>query len=90
MANRVKKDDMVKVLVGKDKGAEGKVLEVNHRKSLVLVEGVNVCKIHKKKTDKIEGGIIELSRPVHISNVSLICPGKKYSHQNWLQDNEGR
>ena len=49
MANRVKEDDMVKVLVGKDKGAEGKVLEVNHRKSLVLVEGVNVCKIHKKK-----------------------------------------
>ena len=46
-------------------------------------------KFTKKKTDKIEGGIIELSRPVHISNVSLICP-EKYSHQNWLQDNEGR
>ena len=52
MANRVKKDDMVKVLVGKDKGSEGKVVEVNHRKSLVLVEGVNVCKIHKKKLIK--------------------------------------
>ena len=68
MSNRLKKDDLVKINAGKDKGKEGKILEVNPKKNQVIVEGVNLSK-HKKKTDKSEGGIIEVSRPIHQSNV---------------------
>ena len=77
MANRLKKDDLVKIIAGKDKGKEGKVLQVIQQKTQVIVEGVNICKIHKKKTEKTEGGIIEISKPIHQSNVALICPEKK-------------
>ncbi len=77
MANRLKKDDLVKVLTGKDKGKEGKILEVNQKKGQVIVDGVNISKLHKKRTEKSEGGIIEVARPVHQSNVALICPEKK-------------
>ena len=77
MSNRLKKDDLVKINAGKDKGKEGKILEVNSKKNQVIVEGVNLSKLHKKKTDKSEGGIIEVSRPIHQSNVTLICPEKK-------------
>jgi len=77
MAKRLKKDDLVRVTVGKDKGKEGKILEVDHKNNLVTVEGVNLCKLHKKKTEKSNGGIIEVSRSIHQSNVALICPDKK-------------
>jgi large subunit ribosomal protein L24 len=77
MANRLKKDDLVKVTTGKDKGKEGKILELDHKNNRVTVEGVNLNKLHKKKTEKSEGGIIEISRSIHQSNVALICPDKK-------------
>ena len=57
MSNRLKKDDLVKINAGKDKGKEGKILEVNPKKNQVIVEGVNLSKLHKRKTDKSEGGI---------------------------------
>tara|TARA_A100001015_G_C14767595_1_gene623919 strand:+ start:534 stop:845 length:312 start_codon:yes stop_codon:yes gene_type:complete len=77
MAYRLKKDDLVKVLTGKDKGKEGKILMVNHQKSLVIVDGINMSKVHKKKTEKSEGGILDIARPIHQSNVALVCPEKK-------------
>mgnify|MGYP001354868688 CR=1 FL=1 len=77
MAYRLKKDDLVKVIAGKDKGKEGKVVEVDHKNNRVVVEGVNISKMHKKKTEKSDGGIIEVSRSIHQSNVSLLCPDKK-------------
>jgi large subunit ribosomal protein L24 len=77
MANKIKKDDLVKILVGKDKGKEGKVLQVFPTKNKVIVDGINVLKKHKKKTDKGEGGIFDFPAPIDISNVALICPVKK-------------
>jgi large subunit ribosomal protein L24 len=77
MAKRLKKDDLVKVITGKDKGKEGKVLELDHKNNRVVVEGINITKLHKKKTDKSEGGIIEVSKSIHQSNVALLCPEKK-------------
>ncbi len=77
MANRLKKDDLVVVITGKDKGKQGKILSLDHKKSRVIVDGINMSKLHKKKTEKSEGGIIDVARPIHQSNVMLVCPEKK-------------
>ena len=77
MAKRLKVDDLVEVITGKDKGKQGKVLNVDHKKVTVIIENINVSKLHKKKSDKSEGGIIDVPRPIHQSNVKLVCPEKK-------------
>jgi large subunit ribosomal protein L24 len=77
MANSmtVRKDDRVKVIAGKDKGREGKVLRVFPEKERVIVEHVNMVKKHQRPTNKHpQGGIIELEAPIHVSNVMLVCP----------------
>ena len=45
--------------------------------TISIVDGINMSKLHKKKTEKSEGGIIEVARPIHQSNVAVICPEKK-------------
>lgn len=74
---KILKNDTVKILLGKDAGKTGKVLKVLPKKDKVLVEGMNSFKRHIKKTAQHEGGIIEISKPVNISNVMLICPACK-------------
>lgn len=73
MAN-IKKNDMVKIIAGKDKGKSGKVLEVLVKEEKVVVEGVNVYKKHQKQTAKREAGIVEKNMPIHISNVVAVNP----------------
>ncbi|BAM46266.1 MAG TPA: 50S ribosomal protein L24 [Bacilli bacterium] len=71
----VKKGDKVKVLTGKDKGKEGKILAVYPKKERVLVEGVNIVKKHQKPSqDNPQGGILEQEAPIHVSNVLPIDP----------------
>ena len=71
---RIKKDDKVKVMTGKDKGKIGKVLKVVRKKDRVLVENINVVKRHSKPTAKQrQGGIVEIESPVHWSNLMLMC-----------------
>ena len=75
---KIKKGDTVKIISGKDNGKEGKVLQVLPRKKLVLVEGVNISKKHQKpQGHTMQGGVIDKSMPIDISNVSLV--GKKKS-----------
>ena len=70
----VKKNDMVKVIAGKDKGKTGKVLRVFPAKGRVAVEGINVVKRHTRPNQlNPEGGIIEKEAPLSISNVMLVC-----------------
>jgi len=70
----LKKDDKVKVLVGRDKGKVGKVISVNGKKNRVLVENVNIVKKHSRPSaQNQQGGIIETEAPVHLSNVALLC-----------------
>jgi large subunit ribosomal protein L24 len=72
---KIKKDDNVIVLTGKDKGKKGKVLHVFHERAKVIVEGVAIKKKHQKATSRGgKGSIIEKATPVHVSNVSLIDP----------------
>lgn len=71
----VKKGDKVKVLSGKDRGKEGVILEVFPKKERVIVEGVNMVKIHAKPSqDNPQGGILNQEAPIHVSNVLPIDP----------------
>jgi large subunit ribosomal protein L24 len=72
----VKKDDLVMIVAGKDKGKSGKVLRVMPEKGRVLVESLNMIKRHTRPTQtNNEGGIIEKEAPIAISNVQLLCQG---------------
>ena len=72
---KIRKDDEVIVLTGRDKGKRGTVLRVVTKTDRVLVEGVNVTKRHVKPTQaEPQGGIVEREAPIHISNVALIDP----------------
>src|SRR4051812_49396973 len=73
MGSRIKKDDQVVVITGKDKGTKGRVLSVLREADRVLVEGVNKVKRHTKPTPKNpQGGIIEREQPIHLSNVMIL------------------
>lgn len=74
---KIKKDDEVKILLGKDRNKSGKVLRVYTKEDKVLVEGINMYKRHVRKMGEHEGGIVEISKPVNISNVVLVCPNCK-------------
>ena len=71
---KIRKNDKVKVISGKECGKEGKVLKLLAELDRVVVEGVNIAKKHVKARGKEPGGIIEVERPFDISNVMLICP----------------
>lgn len=71
----IRKDDMVQIIAGDDRGKKGRVIEVLPKVSKVLVEGVNVVKKHLKPNvskDHPNGGIIEKEMPIHISNVMFV------------------
>jgi len=77
----IKKGDTVKVIAGKDKGAEGKVIAVHIEDERVIVEGVNRIKKHTKVQDQggragTTGGIVTTEAPIHVSNVMLLEDGK--------------
>ena len=74
---KIKKGDTVKVIAGKDKGQEGKVLEVLAKKNAVLVEGINKVTKHQKPSQaNTQGGIITKEAPINISNVMLVVNGQ--------------
>jgi len=82
----VKKDDLVMIIAGKDKGKSGKVLRVMPDKGRVLVESLNLIKRHTRPSQKNnEGGIIEKEAPIAISNVQLLCPGCKQSARTGIR-----
>ena len=70
----VRKDDVVVVITGKDKGKQGKVQKVISKTGRVVVEGVNMVKKHTKPSAKnMQGGIMEMEAPVHASNVMSLA-----------------
>jgi large subunit ribosomal protein L24 len=73
---RVRKGDQVAVISGKDRGKQGRVLEILPAKGRVLVEGVNMVKRHTKPNPQknVKGGIVERESTVHLSNVMPIDP----------------
>ena len=84
MATKIRRDDEVVVISGKDRGKTGRVLRVDPKKSKVFVEGLNIVKRHQRPQQvpnaqraETVGGVIEKEGPIHISNVMLIDPKDK-------------
>jgi large subunit ribosomal protein L24 len=81
MARRIRTDDEVLVIGGKDRGKRGKVLRVEPKQNRVYVEGLNIVKRHQRpqqvagaqRAEQV-GGVIEKEGPIHISNVMLLDP----------------
>ncbi len=72
---QLKKNDLVVVIRGKDKGKTGKVLKLFPEKNRVIVERINFCK-HFVRADRgknVQGGVMEKESPIHVSNVMLFC-----------------
>jgi large subunit ribosomal protein L24 len=81
MAMRIRRDDTVRILKGKDRGRTGRVLRVDPKNDKVYVEGANIIKRHMRPrtlrdTQRAQelGGIVEKEGPIHVSNVMLIDP----------------
>ncbi len=72
---KIKTNDTVVVLSGKDKGKQGKVLSADPEGRKVIVEGVNVAKRHQKaRRQEEQSGIIKKETPIYVSKVMLVCP----------------
>jgi large subunit ribosomal protein L24 len=91
MALKIRKNDKVMVIAGKDKGTRGRVLMVVSDRDRVIVEKVNVVKRHKKRVGNQPGEILEKEMPIHISNVLLLDPqSDKPSRVRMGSDKDGR
>jgi large subunit ribosomal protein L24 len=94
---KIRRDDTVEVISGKDKGKTGKVLRVEPRKNRVFVEGMNIQKRHQRPrslrdTQRAEavGGVIETEGPIHISNVMLVDPKSGKPTRVRIERKDGR
>ena len=71
---KLKKEDSVQIIAGKDKGKRGRILKILREKDRVVVEGANIVKKAKKRKSKTDrGGIIEIEAAIHSSNVAIVC-----------------
>ncbi len=94
---RIRRDDMVKVITGKDSGKTGRVLRVDREKDRVFVEGMNIQKRHQRprtlrdtqRADAV-GGVIETEGPIHISNVMLVDPKSGKPTRVRIERKDGR
>ena len=75
---RLKKDDMVEVIAGNDKGERGKILRVEPKLNRIVIQGVNIVRKHRRPVNtgsrQIEGGVVEQEAHLDASNVMLVCP----------------
>ena len=89
---KVRRDDQVKVISGKDRGKTGRVMRVDRERERVYVEGLNIVKRHQRpRTMADQGGIIESPGPIHVSNVQLLDPSdSKPTRVGTRRDESGR
>jgi large subunit ribosomal protein L24 len=92
MALRVRADDEVVVISGKDRGKTGRVLRVDAAKQRVFVEGLNIVKRHQRPTPGTNqpGGVIEKPGPIHISNVALVDPKDGKPTRTRVEERDGK
>jgi large subunit ribosomal protein L24 len=71
---KLKKEDTVEIIAGKDKKKRGRILKILRDKDRVVIEGANIVKKTKKRRNQQDrGGIVEVEAPIHISNVAIVC-----------------
>lgn len=89
---KIRKDDVVKVITGRDKGKTGRVIEVDREKGRVIVEGVMLVKKHTRPNPakQVKGGIAERESSVHHSNVMLMTAGGIPTRVGTKQDGNRR
>ena len=91
---KIKKGDMVQVISGKDKGAQGKVIEAYPKRDKVLVEGVNRVKKHVANSynerGAESGGIVTQEAPIHVSNVMLLDSDGTPTRVGYRFDEDGK
>jgi large subunit ribosomal protein L24 len=88
---KLKVNDEVIILAGKDKGKTGSVLLVNRKKSRVVVKGVNIVKKAMKPTqENPNGGIVEKEQSVHLSNVAILSPKTKKATRVRIEKKDGK
>ena len=90
---KIRRDDEVVVISGKDRGKTGKVLRVDPKKDRVYVEGLNIVKRHQKPSalnPNAEAGVIEREGPIHISNVALVDPKDKKPTRVGIKREDGK
>ncbi|MCT2339407.1 50S ribosomal protein L24 [Corynebacterium sp. p3-SID1056] len=91
---KIKKGDMVQVIAGKDKGAQGKVIEAYPKRDKVLVEGVNRVKKHVANSynerGAESGGIVTQEAPIHVSNVMLLDSDGTPTRVGYRFDEDGK
>ena len=92
MASKIRRDDEIVVLAGKDKGKQGKVLKVITGKDRVIVEGVNLVKKHQKPNPQLNvpGGIIEKEASIHASNIAIVNPSTGKADRVGFRVEEGK
>ncbi|MCQ2397738.1 MAG: 50S ribosomal protein L24 [Sphaerochaetaceae bacterium] len=85
---RLKKDDTVMIIAGKDKGVTGRIIKVDTEHERVYVQGANmVSKTMKKKNQQDQGGITKVEASVHVSNVALVVKGGATSKLGYKVEN---
>ncbi len=73
---KIRKGDTVKIISGKDKGKEGKVLKAIPKDNKIIIDNLNLAKKHRKpKKQGEKGEVIQIPKPIDVSNVMLVCPG---------------
>ncbi len=92
---KIKKEDTVLIIAGKDRGKKGSVLHVFPKTEKVSVEGVNLLKKHispqkqkQQQKGKKKGQVVEFPAPIHISNVKLFCPKCNKAARTWKKGGE--
>ena len=87
---RLKKDDTVKIIAGKDKGVIGKIIKVDPENEKVYVQGANmVSKTMKKRNQQDQGGITKVEAPIHVSNVTIVVGKGETSKLGYKIDANG-
>lgn len=72
---KIKKGDTIQVIAGKDKGRQGKVERVYAKSEKILIENINMYKKHVQKSEQMpKGGVVDISRPLTVSNIMFLCP----------------
>jgi large subunit ribosomal protein L24 len=87
----VKRDDLVQVIAGKDKGKQGKILKVLRKEDRVIVEGVNMITKHLRPSNvNPEGGVVKTEGKIHVSNVMLVDPKTKEPTRVGIEIKDGK
>lgn len=88
---RIRKGDTVRVIAGKERGKEGKVIGFTHDGDRVLVEKLNIVKRHQRPTQANQlGGIVEKEAGIHISNVMLLTPSGNTTRVQFREGEDGK